>query len=129
MITWAKLIIGSNVIMQTSAAIMADGEVLIEIEYPDDQIVVTTTIRDDAGDLVAKLRHNKWDLNDASYEVSLNPASLTLTDHHGAVALEAIVYDSQTVEVRRARLLEQACRSLSLPMRFRSVASRCPATQ
>lgn len=104
---WGELILGSNVIRNTSGVIgTGDGELMTLEKRADGQLLLTVDVFDAGAARVARLRRNAWTYNPGdAYVLTTAPSSLTLTERTtGVVLLEAKVVSPTRIEVPVARL-------------------------
>lgn len=97
-----ELIIGSNIIRDTSGVLNVQGYDQIFLEVGEDgQLLLTMDIYDAARNHVAKLRRNAWAFNDRNrFEVTTSPTSLKLIDKEsGETVVDASVLDKDKVQV------------------------------
>jgi len=111
-----ELIIGSNVIRNTSGVLTVQGkdQIFLEIDPESNQLLLTMDVYDKDGQHVAKLGRNAWNFNDQNaYKITTNPKELRLIERAtGQVVVEAnVTGDGQNRSTARTFLhsLRTAC--------------------
>lgn len=110
--TWAKMVIGSNICLNTPGVILWDAGdgtpvlPLIALERREDrQLLVSVDVFTEKAEHAAKLRRNAWAFEQDRYTVTTAPESLTLTDDvSGALVLEVRVTGPNDVEINQGDL-------------------------
>ncbi len=100
-----ELLLGGNTIAGSSGVITSHGKELISLEVGGTgELLVNVDVYDPKGQHVAKLHHNSWAFNDASYKVRTQKSDLVLTDGAGNVVLEVNAGTPGHATIRRAEL-------------------------
>jgi hypothetical protein len=101
---WGEVNIGSNLVSNTTGIIRVAGahEPLMRVERGNDgQLLLTVDVYNQAGERVAKLRHNAWVYNDTGdYEVTTHPQHLTLRNTKtGQTVVQVVVVDQDRIKI------------------------------
>ena len=99
-----ELIIGSNIIRNTSGVLNVAGKEQIFLEIgTDGQLLLTMDIYDDRSHHIAKLRRNAWAFNENNrFSINTDPSSLKLIDNKtGEVVVEVNVIDKDRIQISK----------------------------
>jgi len=79
---------------------LSDGNVpILSLKQKDNQLFVTTTIRDEKGEILAELKENEWQINKRNvFDRNMTMNALEIRDQRGNVALQ-IVHFGDTVHI------------------------------
>ncbi|TKJ39072.1 hypothetical protein CEE37_11655 [candidate division LCP-89 bacterium B3_LCP] len=103
-----ELIIGSNVIRNTSGVLNIQGEeqIFLELGKNNQQLLLTIDVYDENRKHIAKLRRNAWAFNEKDrFNITTNPKSLTLIDKKTKeILVEARVLGVSKIEIVQGKI-------------------------
>lgn len=102
-----ELIIGSNIIRNSTGVLNVEGKEQISIGFGREstQLLLTMDVYDTGGKHIAKLNRNAWVFNEKDkYEITTHPKSLKLIDKEsGDTVVQASILAPDKIEVSQGK--------------------------